>query len=267
MTKQLIAGLALVAMTCAVLAQNDDDKKAAPAETKPKTEATTQETEAKADDAPKSPFKTDKETASYFIGMSIGKNLQRQGMIVDPETFAKGLADALNNADPKVTLEQARPALEAMEKEAMELARIQQEKEAAEAKEAAAGNRAAGAKFMLENAKEDGVKTTDSGLQYKVLTAGTGKKPAASDTVRVHYRGTLLDGTEFDSSYKRGQPATFGVTQVIKGWVEALQLMQVGGKWKLWIPAELAYGDNPRPGGPIKPGHLLVFEVELLGIE
>ena len=270
MLKQLIAGLVLVALTCAVQAQNDEAKKDdAAGESKPKAEAAT---EAKADeanpaDAKPSPFKTNKEKASYFIGLSIGKNLQRQGMIVDPETFAKGLADALSNAEPKVTLEEARPALMAMEEEAMKRAQALQEEEAAAAAKVAEANRAEGKAFLAKNAEEEGVKTTESGLQYKVLTEGSGKKPAASDSVRVHYRGTLLDGTEFDSSYKRGQPATFGVTQVIKGWVEALQLMKVGGKWKLWIPADLAYGDTPRPGGPIKPGHLLVFEVELLGIE
>lgn len=124
-----------------------------------------------------------------------------------------------------------------------------------------------GEEFLKENAKKEGVKTLEGGLQYKVLKEGTGKSPAASDTVSVHYRGTLIDGTEFDSSYKRGEPASFPVNRVIKGWTMALQKMKEGSKWMLYIPADLAYGERGTPGGPIGPNQALIFEVELLKVK
>lgn len=125
----------------------------------------------------------------------------------------------------------------------------------------------AGEEFLAENAKKEGVSTTDSGLQYEVIAAGEGPKPSATDTVKVHYHGTLIDGTVFDSSISRGIPATFGVHQVIKGWTEALQLMPVGSKYRLYIPQDLAYGAHPHPGGAIKPFMALIFDVELIAIE
>jgi FKBP-type peptidyl-prolyl cis-trans isomerase len=139
-------------------------------------------------------------------------------------------------------------------------------KKAADAKAAVGNNKKEAVAFLAKNAKAKGVVTTKSGLQYLVLKAGKGKSPKKTDTVKTHYRGTLLNGKEFDSSYKRNEPATFPVSGVIKGWTEALQLMKVGAKYKLFVPAELAYGDNPRAGGLITPGAMLVFEVELLEI-
>ena len=142
-----------------------------------------------------------------------------------------------------------------------------QEKQAAESKAQAERNAAAGKAFLAENGRKPGVVTTASGLQYRVLKAGNGPKPAAGATVKVHYVGTLLDGTKFDSSYDRGEPMTFPLGGVIRGWTEALQLMPVGSKYKLWLPPELAYGPQGTPGGPIPPDATLVFEVELLGLQ
>jgi len=136
-----------------------------------------------------------------------------------------------------------------------------------ESSESAGKNKEEGAAFLKANVKKPGVKTTPSGLQYKVITLGKGKKPKATDKVKVHYKGTLIDGKVFDSSYDRGEPISFGLDGVIKGWTEGLQLMPTGSKFEFVIPSELAYGESPRPGGPIGPNAVLVFEVELLGIE
>ena len=141
-----------------------------------------------------------------------------------------------------------------------------QAKQAAEFEETKRKNAEEGDKFLAENAKKPGVKTTASGLQYEVLTEGTGPKPKASDTVRVHYKGTLLDGETFDDSYARGEPVEFALAQVVPGWQEGLQLMPVGSKYKLWIPGKLGYGEQGTPGGPIGPNATLVFEVELLDV-
>ena len=202
---------------------------------------------------------TDKEKGSYALGMNIGRGLSKQPVDLDPAAVARGLQDAMSGAKPELTDEEA----------AADLAQLQdQVKKATEAKmqELAAENQKAGAAFLAENKTKEGVVTLPSGLQYKVLTAGTGPKPAATDTVVCQYKGTLLDGTEFDSSYKRGQPATFAVGRVIKGWTEALQLMPVGSKWQLFIPAELAYGERGA-GNVIPPNATLVFEVELVSIQ
>ncbi len=210
-------------------------------------------------------LKTQKEKASYAVGMTIGSGLHRQGVPVDPALVARGLRDAMNGTKPLLSDEEMKAVLTQLQ---TQLRAQQQEKaQEAEAKAHEAGepNRKAGDAFLAENKSKDGVVTLPSGLQYKILTAGTGPKPTATDTVTCNYKGTLIGGKEFDSSYKRGEPASFPVGGVIKGWTEALQLMPVGSKWQLFIPADLAYGDRGAPPD-IGPGETLVFEVELLSI-
>jgi len=207
----------------------------------------------------KAPFTSAAQQRSYAIGRNIGMNLKQQDLQLDTEQLLKGMKDALAGQPSLLTDAEMEQTLGALQQE---MQAKQQEKTAA------AGAKAAkeGEAYLAANAAKPGVVTLPSGLQYKVLTAGTGKKPAATDTVVVHYRGTLTDGTEFDSSYKRNQPAKFKVNQVIPGWTEALQLMPVGSKWQLVIPAKLAYGERGA-GGAIPPNSVLVFEVELQGIE
>ncbi len=200
------------------------------------------------------PLKDSKDKVSYSIGLNIGFNLKKQNVSINPDTFVLGLKDALAGK-PQMTDEQVKETMTAFEKEMID-------------KQKAAGvkNGADGEKFLAENKKKEGVKATASGLQYKVVKEGTGAQPKEKDTVMANYRGTLIDGTEFDSSYKRGQPATFPVSGVIKGWTEALQMMKVGSKYQLFIPASLAYGE--RAIGPdIGPNSTLIFEVELLDVK
>ena len=203
--------------------------------------------------------KTLKEKVSYGIGLSIGKNLKRQAVDVDVSRLIQGLKDALSDSKPLLTDSEVREAMEAFEKE-------MQAKLAEREKEVAADNKKQGETFLTGNKKKEGVKTTASGLQYKVIKEGKGKMPKPADTVTVHYRGTLIDGTEFDSSYGRGEPASFQVSGVIKGWTEALQLMAVGSKWQLFIPASLAYGERGA-GQEIGPNSVLIFDVELIAIK
>jgi FKBP-type peptidyl-prolyl cis-trans isomerase FklB len=200
----------------------------------------------------KSPqLKDQKDKVSYSIGMNIGFNLSRQKVDINPDILAAGIKDAIAGK-PQLTSDQVKDIMAQFEKD-ME----QKQKQAAEK------NKTDGAKFLEDNKKKPGVKTTASGLEYKSLKEGTGPQPKATDTVTVNYRGTLIDGTEFDSSYKRGQPATFPLNGVIKGWTEALQLMKVGSKYQLFVPANLAYGE--RSVSPeIGPNATLIFEVELL---
>ncbi|HOH70569.1 MAG TPA: FKBP-type peptidyl-prolyl cis-trans isomerase [Paludibacteraceae bacterium] len=192
---------------------------------------------------------------SYALGLSFGQSL-RQNRIqgIDYESFAKGVEAMCEGKMPEISVQEAQKLLDAYFSEI-------------ESKQQAAGKeqKSAGEKFLAENAKKAGVITTASGLQYEILKEGRGQKPTATDKVKVHYHGTLLDGTVFDSSVKRNTPASFGVNQVIKGWVEALQLMPVGSKWKLYIPQELAYGAHGA-GETIRPYSALIFEVELLEI-
>jgi FKBP-type peptidyl-prolyl cis-trans isomerase FklB len=204
---------------------------------------------------------TQKQKNSYALGMNVGTGMRKQGLNekVDPAIVARGLRDALSGSKTAMTEDEMKTTIQAL---ANEIRSAQETK----AKEAGAANRKEGEAFLAANKSKEGVKTTADGLQYKIITEGNGPKPTANDTVTVNYRGTLINGKEFDSSYKRGQPATFPVGGVIKGWTEALQLMPVGSKWQLFIPADLAYGDNPRPGGDIAPGDTLIFEVELLSI-
>jgi FKBP-type peptidyl-prolyl cis-trans isomerase FklB len=204
-------------------------------------------------------LKGDKEKISYSIGMDIGENLRRGSVEVDTDMLAKGLKDAYGGGKTLLTEEQARKAIadfqNTLTAKKAETMRILSEK-----------NKAEGEKFLAENAKKAGVKSLPSGLRYKEITPGKGKSPKAADTVTVHYKGTLIDGTEFDSSYKRGEPATFPVSGVISGWTEALQLMKEGAKWQLFIPPNLAYGERGA-GRDIGPNATLVFEVELISVK
>ena len=202
---------------------------------------------------------SERDKISYALGLEMGNNLKRQGIDIDPTLLGQGIKDALAGGTPRLSEAEAREAVMKFQKDQM--AKQQEAQKAASAKAKAEGDA-----FLAANAKKDGVVTLPSGLQYKVITEGTGPLPKESDTVKVHYRGTLLDGTEFDSSYKRNEPTSFPVGGVIPGWTEALQLMKVGSKWELYVPAKLAYGDRGA-GGVIPPGATLVFEVELLSIK
>lgn len=195
-------------------------------------------------------LKNTMDSLSYAIGVNIGQNIKQQGIKVSAELLAKAIDDVNSG---KATL---------IEPEACNA--YIQEYFMAETSRKAVDNKLKGDEFLAENKKKAGVVTLPSGLQYTIVTEGTGAKPLASDQVKVHYEGRLIDGTIFDSSIKRGEPATFGVTQVIKGWVEALQLMPVGSKWTLFIPAELAYGQQAPPS--IGPNQTLIFDVELIDI-
>ena len=207
----------------------------------------------------KTSLKDDRDKVSYSIGLDIGNTFKKQNMDINTEALMTGLKDATSGAKPQMTEEEMKTTMAAYSKTMME-------KQQAVAKEAGAKNLAAGEKFLAENKGKEGVKTTASGLQYKVIKEGNGASPKETDTVETHYRGTLLDGTEFDSSYARNEPATFPVNRVIKGWTEALQMMKVGSKYELYIPASLAYGERGA-GQEIGPNSTLKFEVELLGIK
>jgi FKBP-type peptidyl-prolyl cis-trans isomerase FklB len=203
-------------------------------------------------------LKDEMDRISYSVGHQVGGDFKRQGVELNPEALLKGIQDALSGTEPMMSRQEMNKTLMDLKKKIMA---AQQE----EQKKAAGQNLTEGKAFLAENGKKDDVKTLPSGLQYKVITEGSGKTPAAKDTVTVHYRGTLIDGTEFDSSYSRGKPATFGVDRVIKGWTEALQLMKAGAKWQLFIPADLAYGQ--RSTGSIGPNSTLIFDVELISVK
>ena len=201
---------------------------------------------------------TEEKKLGYIIGMDIGKSLKDQGTDVDLDTLIDAIKATYNGEELAMTVEEAAQ----VRKEYVEKRQAEQQAKAAATGET---NLVAGKRFLAENAVKEGVKTTESGLQYKVETLGTGAKPVATDTVKVHYRGTLLDGTEFDSSYARNEPISFGLNRVIAGWTEGVQLMPVGSKFMFYIAPDLAYGEGG--GGPIPPNSTLVFEVELLDIE
>ena len=204
-------------------------------------------------------LKTQKDKLSYALGMNLGSNLHKETVEVDPAIVLRGLKDGLAAGKMLLTEDEARATLTQLQ---TEVRSKQQEK----MKVAGELNKKEGVEFLAANKSKEGVVILPSGLQYKILTEGTGPKPTASDTVVCNYRGTLISGAEFDSSYKRGQPASFPVNGVIKGWTEALQLMPVGSKWQLFVPAELGYGDRGA-GADIGPGATLIFEVELLSIQ
>lgn len=196
--------------------------------------------------------------ASYVIGTNIASNLKSQGIDVNLESLLAGMTDVLKGSGSKITPAQAQEIMSKLQTE-------MQAKQSAKAAESGKKNIEEGKAFLEKNGKADGVKTTASGLQYSVMKEGAGEKPKATDTVSVHYHGTLLDGTVFDSSVDRGKPATFSLDGVIKGWTEGVQLMTVGSKYKFVIPSELAYGERGA-GGDIGPGAVLIFEIELLEI-
>ena len=211
---------------------------------------------ATAQDAPE--LKTDKDKFSYALGKNFGQSFRKQGLEMDPAVFAKAFADAYNGGQTAMTDQEMQGLLTAKANELrLKQQAQQQEKGAAAQKE--------GEAFLAANKTKEGVVTLPSGLQYKILKAGTGEKPTVDDTVVCNYKGTLINGTEFDASEKHGGPATFPVKGVIAGWTEALQLMQVGSKWQLFVPANLAYG--PQGPGDIGPNATLIFEVELVSIQ
>lgn len=233
--------------------------KAQPATT-PKTPAT--KTPAKtpaAKGAVTTTLTTPKQKFSYALGMNLGMSLKKQGVEIDPALITQGLRAAMAGGKTLLTPEEAQAALMDVQNE---LRKKQQEKMQVMGE----ANKTEGDAFLVANKTKEGVVTLPSGLEYKILKAGTGPKPTSGDTVVCNYRGTLINGTEFDSSYKRGQPATFPVTGVIKGWTEALQLMPVGSKWQLFIPSSLAYGERGA-GAEIGPNATLIFEVELMSIQ
>lgn len=196
------------------------------------------------------------EKISYTIGVQIGQQLNQDDLAIVPDHFLAGVLDSLEEKELKLTEEEQQNTMIALQE------RLQAKRE-----EMAAAKNVENAKFFEDNGKKDGVVTTDSGLQYKVLEEGKGEKPQLNDTITAHYHGTLLDGTVFDSSVDRGSPASFPVNRVIAGWTEALQLMPVGSKWRLFVPSDLAYGERGTQGGPIGPNTPLIFDVELLSID
>ena len=267
-----VAMMSLVVVVGIAAAQDDEEKpttkKAAPKAKKPAEDKDTVEIDAASDPNPLGKKAADSKDiiskASYGIGAQIGKNLKQAGVDFDLARLKKGLHDALEGKEPELSDEELKEVMAAFDQ-------IARKAMAQKAKTEAAKNSKAGEEFLEANKAKEGVKTLPSGLQYKVLTAGKGASPKASDTVRVHYRGKLTSGKVFDQSYageaptKKDQPAEFQVKGVIKGWTEALLKMKVGDKWQLVIPSELAYGENGA-GGVIGPGAVLVFEVELLDI-
>lgn len=246
--------LAVVAASLLALSACKDDKAAdakAPAEAKP---------------AAAGELSTQAQKVSYILGMNIGSQFKANQVPLDQASFMDGMKSSTDGSEPKLTKEQIQETMKAFQEEMMKKQAEAEKAEQAALEAAAAKNQQEGEAFLAENGKRQGVVTTASGLQYEVLTEGKGAKPKETDTVTVHYTGKLIDGTEFDSSIKRNEPATFALNAVIPGWIEGLQLMPVGSKWKLYIPAGLAYGPGGT-GGPIGPNATLIFEVELLKVE
>lgn len=205
-----------------------------------------------------SPLKTQQDKVSYVLGMNLGKQLKKNDVEINYDIYLKGLKDAVAGQNVLLTDQEAQKVMIQFQQEL-------RAKQSAKSKIEGDQNKKAGEAFLEANKKKKGVVTTPSGLQYKVIVKGTGPIPTTNDTVVTHYRGTLINGTEFDNSYKRGEPATFPVTGVIKGWTEALLMMPVGSKWQLFIPSNLAYGERGRPGIP--PNSTLLFDIELLQIK
>ncbi|MGA3285803.1 MAG: FKBP-type peptidyl-prolyl cis-trans isomerase [Bacteroidota bacterium] len=199
--------------------------------------------------------KTKKEKISYSIGVNIGRNIKTQGMDLDQGLLTQGIKDGLNSSKTAMSDKDMEAAMTSFQQEMMGKMQAKAEK-----------NKKEGEAFLAANKKKEGVITLSSGLQYKILKSGNGPRPTKDQTVKCHYSGTLIDGTEFDSSYKRGEPTEFPVGQVIKGWTEALQLMPVGSKWQLFIPSDLAYGPNGA-GQMIGPNATLIFDIELISIK
>ncbi|MFN7951657.1 MAG: FKBP-type peptidyl-prolyl cis-trans isomerase [bacterium] len=246
-------GIALLAMMAwAGLVRAEDDPHATPAASAPPAAPAPAPNPATASWTPK-------QRLGYALGRNVGESVKPAGADIDIDFLVRGLTEVLSGKDSVMNADENRQVMMDFQKQMIE-------KRQAAMKAEGEKNAAEGKKFLDENKKKDGVKVTASGLQYKVLKSGDGKSPKPTDTVSAHYKGTLINGTEFDSSYKRNEPAKFPVTGVIKGWTEALQMMKVGDKWQLVIPPELAYGPNGRPP-TIPPQSTLVFEVELVGIQ
>ncbi len=204
-------------------------------------------------------MKVEMDKVSYVLGQSVGGDFKMQDIDIDPEIFAESFKAAFNGEEPKMSVSEMQQVMQSFQS-------VMQEKIKAVREAAGAENIEAGKLFLKMNSTKDGVKVTESGLQYKVITEGTGKKPSAADTVETHYEGKTIDGEIFDSSYRRGQTATFPLNGVIKGWTEALQLMPEGSKYELYIPHELAYGPSGS-GGAIAPYATLIFTVELVAVK
>lgn len=262
LSRNLTLAVATASCVLALAACKPIDKDAAKGDAKADATA-----DAKAGETDKIPgLPTEKEQVSYMIGMDIGKSLKPMKDDIDLATIKRAIDDTF--ADKKLLLNDEQ-AMKVMQTFAQKMQAKQQEEMVKKQAEMEAKGKVSleeGKKFLAENGKKPGVVTTASGLQYQVITEGKGAKPKAADSVSVHYSGKLLDGTQFDSSYERKEPAQFVLNSVVPGWTEALQLMPVGSKYKLWIPANLGYGEQGTPGGPIPPNSTLVFEVELLEI-
>lgn len=241
-------------------AQNDQAAATAEPAAATETAAATEETAAPPAEASTAVLESDEARESYVIGLQLGESIKKSGLEVDTAALFVAIEDALKGRAPALTQEEMMATMQALQGKMQK----QQEKMMQEMQSESEDNLKKAEEFLAKNAGEPNVMKTDSGLQYMVMKQGEGEKPVAASKVRVHYKGTLLDGTEFDSSYKRGEPAEFQVGGVIKGWQEALQLMSVGSQYKLFIPPDLAYGPQPRPGIP--GNSLLIFEVELIEI-
>jgi FKBP-type peptidyl-prolyl cis-trans isomerase len=207
----------------------------------------------------KKEFKNPEEAVSYSIGFQMGAEFTKHGVVVDPEMIAEGVRDGLSGVEPRLSEADMKARLSGLEAQGKQAKQKEMEKQGAK-------TLAEGEAFLAENGKKKGIVTLPSGLQYQVLRKGEGQSPKATDRVTVHYRGTFINGKEFDNSYSRGKPITFVLDRVIKGWAEGLQLMKPGAKWKLFIPAKLAYGENGA-GSHVPPNSTLIFEVELIFIE
>lgn len=214
----------------------------------------------------KADLKTEDDNISYSLGFSMGSRFIRDGLDINLEMFQEGIKDGFTGSKQILNEEEMQKTMMALQQKMMAKRQTEHMKEMEERKNLGEANKEKGVKFLEVNKAKEGVTTLESGLQYRILKKGTGASPKATDTVKCHYKGTTIDGREFDSSYKRGEPATFALNRVIKGWTEGLQLMKEGGKWEFFVPSELAYGE--KGAGPnIGPNEVLIFEVELLGIE
>lgn len=259
MKLRYIAALTVSVLAAQAYAQTtspDNKKEAQPASSPPSTSQPASSSNASKEQSSLS----DKEKLSYTIGQNLGRSFKQQEIDLNMANFVKGIEDALSDNKPLLSSQE-------MSKIMMEFQKERFAKQATKRKEQAEDNLKKGQAFLEENKKKEGVVVLPSGLQYKVIKEGTGKTPTAEDKVTTNYRGTLTDGSEFDSSYSRGQPATFPVKGVIKGWTEALQLMKEGAKWQLFVPASLAYGEQGVLGGKIGPNATLIFDIELISIE
>jgi len=214
----------------------------------------------------KADLKTEDDKVSYSLGFSMGSNFKKDDLKMNLEMFQKGMKDGFTGGKQILNEEEIKETMTAFQQKMRAKKQAEYMKRMEETKKQGEANKEKGEKFLEENKTKEGVVTLESGLQYKILKKGTGASPKATDTVKCHYKGTTIDGKEFDSSYKRGEPATFALNRVIKGWTEGLQLMKEGGKWQFFIPSELAYGERGA-GQNIGPNEVLIFEIELLGIE